>query len=182
MLPLGLLAAGAGAIIKGIKAGHQNHLANGVVVPEANYTVSPYAENTLALAKQMFNGKMPGAENATAQIKGNEANTFDQIDRNSTSGSQSLAMIAASQGITDNSLNELAGKEEAYKAGAFNNLNAANYGMTNELDKVYQDKVRKQDQALQEKTALRGAANANFGNALTDLTTGAFMFDQMKKK
>lgn len=180
MIPLGLLASGIGigAGIKLIKGAHENNLANKVVVPDATYTTSPYAANTLDLAKQMFNSAMPGEQHAKESIDTNQANTNAAVERNSTSGAESLAMLAATQGISDNAYEDLQGKEAGYKAAQFNNLASANYGMTTELDKVYQDKVRKQQQALDEKIALRGASNANFGNAMTDLTTGAFMFDQ----
>lgn len=176
MLPLALIAAGAGAIIKGIKAHHQNKLADQVVVPDATYTKSPYAENTLAMAKQMFNSQMPGEETAIENIKGNQANTQAGVERNSGSGAQSLALLAAGQGITDNAFNNLQEKEGTYKAQEFNNVANANQGMTAEGDKVYQDMVRKQMLAIQEKNALRGAANANAGGAMNDIINGAFIY------
>lgn len=182
MIPFGLIAAGIGAGIKLIKAGHQNKLANQVVVPEANYSVSPYAENTLALAKQMYNSKMPGADIAGNGFLASNAIANANIGRNSTDSSQALALMAATQGQTDQSFTDLGLKDAQYRENAFSNVNSANAGMTNEMDKIYQDKVRKQQQALDEKAALRGAANANFGNSLNDITSGAFMFDQMQNK
>lgn len=56
---IGLALAAAGGLAKFLTAAHQNKLANQIVIPDANYTVSPYALNTLATSKQMFNSDMP---------------------------------------------------------------------------------------------------------------------------
>lgn len=180
LLPLLLSAASAGIkIAKGI---HQNNLANQVVVPNASYTRSPFAQNTLDLAKQIFNSEMPGEQTAIENIKGNQANTQAGVERNSGSGAESLAMLAAGQGITNNAFTGLQEKEAAYKAQQFNNLASANQGMTAEEDKIYQDAVRKQMLAINEKSGLRTASTANWGNGMNDLVSTAFMYDQMKKK
>ena len=182
MLPLGLIAAGIGAGIKLIKGAHQNKLANNVVIPDATYTKSPYADNTLELAKQMFNSQMPGEATAERNIQGNNANANAQITRGSTDASQALALMAGSQGETDQAFTNLDQQAANYKMQTYGNLASANQGETNENDKVYQDMVRKQMMAINEKNALRGASTANVGNGMNDLISGAFMYDQMRKK
>ncbi len=181
MLPLGLIASGIGAIAKLVKGAHQNNLANNVSIPEASYNMSPYAQNTLDLSKQMFNSRMPGTEIAERGIMANNANTNAGIQRNATSSSQALAMMAAAQGQTDQSFQNLGMQEGQYKLNAFNNLSNANAGMTEENARVYQDAVRKQQMAISEKNALRGASTANIGGGMNDLINNAWMYSMMKK-
>jgi len=171
-----LIPAAIGAVsggIKIIKGINQDGLANKVVVPDATYNTSPYARAMLATATQMKNAKMPGAQNAEAGILGNQANTVGAIDRNSNSGAQALSMVSAAQGNTDNALNNLGTLEGKYAMETTNNLNNAQQTMINEGDKVYQDKVRKQQAAIQEKNNLRAASTANWGGGMNDVFNGA---------
>jgi len=182
MLPIGLIASGIGAVAKLIKGAHQNKLANQVVVPEANYQISPYAQNTLDLSKQMFNSRMPGMASAERNIQGNNANANASVMRGTTDASQALAMMAATQGQTDQAFQNLGLQEGQYKQNAYANVASANQGMTAENDKLYQDRVRKQEMAINEKNALRGASTANVGGGMNDLINGAWMYGMMPKK
>ncbi len=175
MLPIGLIMGGLSAGAKMIQAARQNKLANKIVVPDADYAVSPYAQNTLSLAKQMFNSRMPGMGIAERNIQANNANANAGIMRGATDANQALALMGAAQAQTDQSLTNLGMNEANYQMQAYNNVAGANAGMTSEMDKLFQDQVRKQTMRINEKNALRGAANENFGNGLNDLTSLAFM-------
>ena len=59
-------------------------------------------------------------------------------------------------------------------------MNRANQQMIGEGQMEYQDRIRKQQMAIQEKGALRGAANANFGGALNDVTNGFMASNNIK--
>ena len=167
-----LITMAASAAIKAGKSAHQNNLANGVVVPDATYQTSPYAQAMLAQANQYKNSRMTGAGEAEQNIQTNQANTIGSIQRNATSGSQALALSIAAQGNSNTAFNQLRQQEGADQQNKMNNWNNANQQMIGEDDKVYQDRVRKQNLAMNEKNALRGAANANFGGAMNDLSNG----------
>lgn len=182
------IAAGLGifsAVGKGLKAHKLNKLADKVVVPDANYEQSPYAANILGEALRLKNAPMPGMAAATQNIYGNRANTAAGIERNATSGSQSLNMLAAAQGNTDQAFQGLAGQQNQYGLSMLNNYNNANQGMTDELDKTFQDKVRKQQLKINEKNGLRQAAtnysSGAFDSLTAGLTSGASIYNASKK-
>jgi hypothetical protein len=172
------ISAGTG-VIKMIHGFHQNHLANKINVPEASYETSPYAKKILAEATRLKNSQMPGMSAATANIYGNQANAMGSVERNATSGAQALAMAAGIQGNTNQAFQGLASQQNQYAQNQEQNYVNANQGMINEGDKVYQDRVRQQQQAIAEKNALRGAGTQNIGGGLNDLTNSAFMAYQM---
>jgi hypothetical protein len=169
-------ASGLYGIFKGI---HQNNLANKVVVPDATYNTSQYAQNNLGLAQSMFNSRNPGSAYAAQNIQGNNANTDAGIDRNATNGSQALALKMAAAGQTDQSFGNLGAQEGQWKLNMLSNLNNANNGMTMENDKVYQDRVRKQNLAMGEKNSLRGASTQNIGNGINAIGASAYGMSNM---
>ena len=166
------IAMAASAAIKAGKSIHQNNLANRVVVPDATYQTSPYATAMLAQANQYKNARMTGAADAEQNIDTNQANTIGSIQRNATSGAQALSLSIAAQGNSNTAFNQLRQQEGADQQNKMNNWNNANQQMIGEDDKAYQDRIRKQNSAMNEKNALRGAANANFGGAMNDLSNG----------
>lgn len=172
------VSAGTG-VIKLIQGLHQNHLANKINVPEASYETSPYAKNILAEATRLKNSQMPGMSAARDNIYGNEANAIGSVERNATSGAQALATIAGISGNTNQAFQGLANQQNQYAQNQEQNYVNANQGMINEGDKVYQDRVRQQQQAIAEKNALRGAGTQNMGGGLNDLTNSAFLSYQM---
>ena len=173
------IAAGVGAatgIFKIAKGAHQNSLANKVVVPEANYETSPYAVKMMDEANRIKDSRMAGAADAENNIFGTQANATGAIGRNATSGAQALAMLAATQGNTNQAFNGLRAQEGNdfwMKQNAFNN---AGQLMIGEGDKKYQDALRKRQEAIQEKMALRGAGTQNIGGGMNDIMNNAFMF------
>ena len=172
-----MVAAGvsAGSAIYKIGKGiHQNNLANKVVSPEANFIKNDNA----SLAKMLFNARQPGMASAERNIQGNNANTQAGIQRNSTDGSQSLAMLAAAQGQTDQSFQNLGQGEGQYKLNMLNNLQAQ---QNHDTDMTYQDAVRKQQNAMGEKGSLRQAGATGIGTGLNELGATAGMANTIWK-
>ena len=171
---------GISSLINIFKGAHQNNLANRVVVPQANYTVSPYAQNVLAEAQRLKNSQMPGSAQATQNIYNNQANTMDSVERNSSSGALSLSMLGAAQGNTNNAFNNQSQLQNAYTTQMGTNWNNANNGMTDEMHNLFQDQLRKRQEAIAEKTSLRGAATQSIGQGMNGIQNGAMLYAQMK--
>lgn len=176
------IVSGIGALAKVGMGIAQNSKANKVVVPEANYNVSATAMDNLGLAKTMFNSAMPGSTAAAQNILANNANTRGSIGRNATDSSQALALMTGAQAQTDQSLTSLGNNDAQWRLNMLSNLNMANNGMTLENDKVYQDKVRKQNMAMAEKNNLRNSAFQNIGNGINEIGASAFAYGQAKGK
>jgi len=160
--------------------GAQNSMASGVEVPKVDYKESPYAKDKLSLAKVLFNSRMPGAAAAEANITQNNSNTSGSIRRNATDSSQALAMLAASQAQTDNSLDKLQDGEAGYQLNMLSNLNAGNDSMTQEWYKKYLDETRTQEQLMAEKNGLRQAAWQNIGGAANEMSAIGGNIDILK--
>lgn len=154
---------------------HQSRLANKIKPVRTDYSISPYAQNQLGLAQQLYNGRMFGASQQEQNIFANQGNTLSAVNRNASDASTALAMAAATQGQTNQALANLGMQEGQNKYQMLGNLNAANANMTNELDKVYKDKMMKYQEDVQAKTALRNAAWQNFGGAMNGLQDTAMM-------
>lgn len=174
-------AAEAGGVFKILHGAHQNKLANKVVVPEASYTTSPYAQKMYGQAQMLLNSRQPGMAAAEQNIMGSQANAMGSVERNATSGSQALAMLGGIQGNTDNAFQGLQQQEGQWKLNALNNYNQASNAMVNEGDKVYQSDLQKRLEAINEKNALRGSGTQNIGNGANDITNSAFLYEMMKK-
>lgn len=171
----------AGGLIKGLFGAHQNKLANKVVVPDASYTTSPYAQKMMGQAQMLLNSRQPGMGAAEQNIMGSQANAMGAVQRNATSGSQALAMLGGIQGNTNNALQGLQQQEGQWKLNALNNYNQASNAMINEGDKVYQSDLQKRLEAINEKNALRGSAIQNIGNGINDFQNGALAYASWKQ-
>lgn len=163
-----LAAAGAlssiiGGIFKGSQARKQQRMADAIHPVNAVYKVSPYAQNQLATVQQMMNGRMGGAGAEERNIQGNFANSMAGVDRNSTSGAQSLAVLAGLQGNTNQAFSQLQQKEAMHPETLLPFLDSANRGMTNENMNVYNDQLRNYNNDLNAKNALQSAAWQNQG-------------------
>lgn len=132
------------------------------------YTQNPLAGNQFELAKQLFSGRMFGAPQEERNIFSNNANFNAQVGRNSSDGSQSLALAAAGQGQADQSFQNLQLKEQQNKYGLLSNLNNAYANMIGEGDKVYNDQVRR----FGDTAAIRGAKVQNKASMWTGLWNG----------
>jgi len=169
----------AGAIVKGVQAAKQNSLANGINPNDPTYEVSPYAKANLGLANSLYNGRMAGATDLERNIQGNQATTLGSINRNATSSSQALALAGAAQGQTNAALSGLQTTEAQNKYALAGQVANANRDMVNEEGKVYQDQLRKYQQDVQAKAALRQAAANNMSGLFGDLTSGAMIAGSM---
>jgi hypothetical protein len=164
-------AAGAassliGGIFKGIQGHKQQKMADAIHPVNAVYNVSPYAQNQLAMVQQMMNGRMAGASSEEQNIAGNFANSMAGVDRNSTNGSQSLALLAGLNGNANIAYSQLGTQEAMNKQGLLGYLNAANQGMTQENQNVYYDQLRNYNNDLNAKNALQNAAWNNKGGMI----------------
>lgn len=164
-------AAGAvssliGGIFKGIQGHKQQKMANAIHPVNAVYHVSPYAQNQLSTVQQMMNGRMAGAGAEEQNIQGNFANSMGGVQRNSTSGAQSLAMLAGLNGNANQAYSQLGQQEAMNKQNMLGYLSSANQGMTDENQKVYNDQLRNYNNDLQAKNALQNAAWNNKGGMI----------------
>lgn len=131
-------------------------------------------------SERLKNARMYGASTAENNIMGNQSNTIGAVGRNSTSGAQSLAMLAAIQGQTNNSFQNLRLQEGQDQRMKENDWMDANRTMINEGDKEYQDDLRKRQEAIGEKTALRGAANQNIGGGINGIVNAGLGYASMR--
>jgi hypothetical protein len=135
---------------------------------DVTYNKSPFAAQQLAVAKNMFNGRMAGAPQFQNNIFSSQANTLDAVNRNATDSSQALAIAAGAQGQTSQSLEDLQMREAQNKAMMLQNLNQA-YGTNIDEDyKVYGDQVRRFGNLAE----IRGQQQQNKTSALNGVFNG----------
>lgn len=139
------------------------------------YQTNPYAEQGLALAQNLYNGRSAGAVNAEQNILTNQANTMAGVERNATDASQALAVGAAVDGQSNNAFANLAQQESMDRMQKAGMVTQAQQGMINEGDKVWQDKMR----YLKYKMGIRSVGTQNTLDAMTDLGKTASMFGNM---
>lgn len=157
------------ALYKGISGVRQNRMANKIKPQQVNYQTSPYAAANVGLAQQLFNGRMAGASSAEQNIFANNANANASVNRNATNSAQALALISANQGQTDQALSNLAVQEAQSGQQRAGMLMNANQGMVGEGDKIYQDQLRKYQEDVAAKSALRQSGMNNIYGAMGDL-------------
>lgn len=169
------LAAG---LAKGLFGKKQIDLAGKINPNLPNYVTSPYALQSLGLATQMFNGRMPGAAEAGRGILGSQANQIGNIQRNATDSSTALALGQASQGQADESTNNLAIKEGGYKAGLLDNVQNAYNQLTGEHQKEYNSQLQKYGIDNEAKTALMNSGANNLYGSANDTASLLALLDQ----
>lgn len=114
---------------------------------DPRYTSSPYAQNNLGMAQTLLNSRMAGAANREKNILSSGANVRAGISRNATDASQALALMAGTQGQSDQSFNDLQMQEGQDAMMKQQNLFGANRDMTGEHKDLFDDEVRRwQDQ------------------------------------
>ena len=166
MIPPQLIFAAAQTIPQLIGAFRQNKLANKINPVREAYNVSPYAKNFYGIANQIFNARMPGADMAQQAIQGNLGRAVEGIERNASDSSSALAALSGVVAGSNDSMLDLAMKQAQNKQNNIGTLSVAANAMTNELDKVYQDKLSIYNEQVAAKTALRQSAADNFSRAL----------------
>lgn len=171
---MGPLAIGALAqlpsILGGLFAGaKQKKLAKKIQLMDPTYKESPYAKDQLAYAQNAMNARMRGATQAEQNILTGQANQFANLQRNATDSSQLLALAAGVGGNTNQSLINLGmaeGDNALQRQGMYNQ---ALQVMTNEGDKVYNDKLRKYQEAVAAKNQLMQSGMVNQQNAFNQI-------------
>ena len=125
-----------------------------LLAKDVTYQANPLAGQQRALAQNMFQAQMPGTEGYQAGIRGNQAATVAAAER---SGENPLLASANAATQANQAQAGLSGQEASYKQNALSQLGAATQGEIAESDKVFQDKLRKQ----QFTASIQGAQNAN---------------------
>jgi hypothetical protein len=164
--------AGIGAAVKIGTGAHQNHLANEINPQFNQYKASPYAKQQLGTAQQMFNGRMPGANDIYNGIQANQSNIISNINRNATDSGQALALATGTQGNTNNAITNLGIQEGQYKASMLNNLNAGYQAMIGEGDKEYNSMFQKYQTDVGQQQGLRNAGMQNISGGVNDVASG----------
>lgn len=162
MLPL--IGAGLGLVgaIGGLFGNKRaNKRLESLIGQDPKYNSNPIAGDRMSLAKQLLNGRMPGAASVERNIMGNQGNAITNINKVATDSSQALALGANIQGQTNQAFQQLGQQESQDYQRRYGNLVGAQEGMIQEGDKVYQDQVRR----FEDLAKIRGAQNQNSQNA-----------------
>lgn len=159
-------------LIQGVVNAFGAHKANKrldqLLSQDPTYAANPLSAQYLGLSQNLFNGREAGAAQQERNIFTNNANFNATVGRNASSGSQALALAAAGQGQTDQSLQNLGLQEQKNKYSMLNNLNSAYQQNINEGDKVFNDKIRKYGDLA----SVRGAQQKNRTNAVNGIFNG----------
>ena len=162
--------------IAGIKADKK---LKSLLETDPEYTISPYAKNTLGLATTLLNARMPGAAFQERNIYGTGANALNNINNNATDASQAITAGAGVLGKQDEQFGQLGMQDAQDYYNRLGNLNKANEGMTAEHQAQFDDQVRRwQDQVNTVMTQYKmrrqggndwsqlGAAGASLGSGM----------------
>lgn len=172
------LASQLGRFILGNK---QNKLADQINPVYNDYQTSPYAKQLLSTVLNAYQGRMPGATQAGRNIQTAQGNQMYNIARNATDSSQALALGAASQGMADQSISDLAGQEAQYKTGILGNLNDAYSKLISEDRYKNEQMLQKYGIDLNAKMGLRGAGIGNQYGSVGDLSSLLIKLSQLQK-
>lgn len=170
MDPLSIAGAGLG-IIGGIGglfgAGKSNRQLRRLMGQDPVYQANPIVAQRLGLAQTLLNARMPGAAAAERNIYQTQANTMANVNRNATDASQALALAGAGQGQANQAFGNLSTQEAQDYQRRYGNLVGAQDASVQEGDKVFQDKVRRFQDAAQIQGAIaqnRQSAWSSLGN------------------
>ncbi len=170
---LGLIGAGIGllgGIGKMFGRGRANRELEKLIGQNPQYQINDIAKRQYALTQNQLMGRMPGAASIEKNILSNQANIQGQIDRNATDSSQALALLASTQGQTNQNFNDLGTQEAQDYQRRLNNYLTTGATMINEGDKVYNDQVRRFNDLVN----IRGAQQQNRQNNFGDISNFGF--------
>jgi hypothetical protein len=176
----GAITSGLGALGKVFAGIKQNKLANKINPFYQQYQENPLAKENLAVNKNMFYGRMPGAQKAESNIMQAQSNQLASAQRGATDASQLLAVGAGLQGGTNEAFSNLAAAEGQSKAGLLTNLGQAYRGAISEGDKAYESMLQKYQMDSQAKSALRNAGQQNIFGGIGDIAGGLMQYGQFK--
>lgn len=179
-MALGAGISGLGSLGKIFAGAKQNKLANQINPVFQQYQKNPLAQENLAVNKNMFYGRMPGAQKAESNIMQAQANQLANVQRGATDASQLLAMGAGLQGGTNEAFSNLAAAEGQSKAGLLTNLGQAYRGAISEGDKAYESMLQKYQIDRQDKAALRESGMQNIFGGIGDIGAGAMQYGMFK--
>lgn len=178
---LGMALGGIGAAAKVGVGIYQNILANKINPVYTPYAISQSAKQKLGLASSMFNGRMASAGTQERNIYATAGSAYGNISRNATDASQALALAAGVQGQENQAFDQLGIREDQNKMSLLDNLNNAYTAMTNEDDKVYQDKLMKYQMDVNTQNQLRGNGLSNIVGGVNDAASLATQYSRLKK-
>lgn len=179
-MALGAGISGLGSLGKIFAGAKQNKLANQINPVFQQYQKNPLAQENLAVNKNMFYGRMPGAQKAESNIMQAQANQLANVQRGATDASQLLAMGAGLQGGTNEAFSNLAAAEGQSKAGLLTNLGQAYRGAISEGDKAYESMLQKYQIDRQDKAALRESGMQNIFGGVGDIGAGLMQYGMFK--
>ena len=148
--------------------GFANKQLEALIPLDPTFVRSPFAAKQLQLAQNMFNSRMAGAPELERNIFTSGANFQGQVNRNATAASQALALAAAGQGQTDQSLSDLQTREEQNKYSLLDNLNNAYKTNADQDYQSYLDQARRYEDLVK----IRGAQVANRQNTWKNIIGG----------
>ena len=176
----GAVTSALGSLGKIFAGAKQNKLANQINPIFQQYQKNPLAQENLAVNKNMFYGRMPGAQRAESNIMQAQSNQLANAQRGATDASQLLAMGAGLQGGVNDAFSNLASAEGQSKAGLLPSLNQAYRGVISEGDKAYESMLQKYQMDSQAKAALRQSGMQNIFGGVGDIGAGAMQFGMLK--
>lgn len=147
-----------------IQAGKQKKLADRIHPVNAEYQESPYIKSLYGEGRNLYQGRMAGANAAEQNLLTNESNVVSHAEANAGDASTLLAYGAGIHGQTDDSLTNLGVAESQDKQQRFGVYSDVSRMMANEGEKVFQDKLRNYYDDLNYKRGLEGAAMQNKSN------------------
>ncbi len=139
-----------------------------VLAQDVKYQQNPFAKQQLALAQNMFGGRMAGAPQLERNILASQGTTLSNLQKGATDSSQLLSLASQAQGQTNNAFDDLTTEEKQNKQAMLQNLNQA-YGVNiGEGDKEFDDQVRRYGNLVN----VRGMQQQNKTNALNGIFNG----------
>ena len=179
-MALGAGISGLGSLGKIFAGANQNKLANQINPFFQQYQKNPLAQENLAANKNLFYGRMPGAQKAESNIMQSQSNLLANLQRGATDASQLIAVGSGLQGGTNEAFSNLAAAEGQSKAGLLTNLGQAYRGAISEADKAYDSMLQKYQIDRQDKAALRGSGMQNIFGGVGDIGAGLMQYGQFR--
>ena len=145
----------------------ENALANSPV-----YSESPYATALLADTQGRTNATSPAVQAALRNANQQTVNQMFNAQRNASSGAEAIAAAATAQQQNNSVLPNLAAAQQAYDAQNRGAYYSALDNMTNERDKVFSDRIRRNVDMRNYFLGRTASANRNLQSGLNSIGAG----------